>query len=214
MWGNDTPRGEWVSALALEESAAVGTAADSRSLPRTLSRDEAFGILENERRRLVLELLQQEGDGTSTLSDLAERIAAVENGIERSAISSDQRKRVYIGLYQRHLPKMDDAGVVDYDQRAGDVALTETGADLYDYLDSDPVSTADWPRRYIGVTALGLGLLLVGTGTPTQMTTVTPWLVLAAVVGIYTILSGIHLGQYVRDGMGHRRERDAQPEEV
>lgn len=209
MWGNDTLDRERGAALVLGGSGAFRTTGDSRSLPAALSRDEAFGILENERRRLVLELLQQEEDGTSTLSDLAERIAAVENGIERGAISSDQRKRVYIGLYQRHLPKMDDAGVVDYDQRAGDTTLTEAGAELYAYLDADPVQTPNWPKRYLAVAALGAGLLLTGLGVPTQTVVAAPWPVLTVLVGVYVLLSGIHLGQYVRAESGRQHERDA-----
>lgn len=45
----------------------------------------------------------------------------METSIERRAISSDRRTCVYIGVYQRHLLKMADVGVVEFDQRSGEV---------------------------------------------------------------------------------------------
>jgi hypothetical protein len=99
-----------------------------------LSLSTTFELLKNRRRRETISYLL-EHDGTSTLSDLAEHIAALENGIEVVELSSDQRKRVYIGLYQCHLPKLDKAGVIDFDKNRGTVVLRETVADqLVPYL--------------------------------------------------------------------------------
>jgi hypothetical protein len=111
------------------------------STSREFSLDTTFELLKNRRRRKVLKHLRTNG-GESTLSDLAEHIAALENDIEVAQLSSDQRKRVYIGLYQCHLPKLDGAGVVDYDKNRGTVVLREAAGEVLQYLEEDPVADA------------------------------------------------------------------------
>ena len=104
--------------------------------PKPISKDTQFGMLKNRRRRDILRYLR-ENDDESTLSDLAEFIAAKENGVERRLLSSDERKRVYIGLYQCHLPKMDDARVIDFEKRSGDVRLRPEADQLFAYIDDE-----------------------------------------------------------------------------
>lgn len=74
---------------------------------------EAFEMLQSPRRRAVIEALDR--DPEWTLSDLAEHVAAVENDCARESLESQQRKRVYVALYQTHLDKLDDAGVLAFD---------------------------------------------------------------------------------------------------
>jgi hypothetical protein len=102
-----------------------------------LSLSTTFELLKNRRRRETISYLLSHEE-TSTLSDLAEHIAAMENDIEIIELSSDQRKRVYIGLYQCHLPKLDKAGVVDFDKNRGTVVLnTQVTDQLIPYLEGD-----------------------------------------------------------------------------
>jgi hypothetical protein len=82
--------------------------------------DEVFHLLQNQRRRDVLRVLR-DVDGTVEMSDVAEQVAAWEHDTTVEALTSSQRQRVYISLYQRHLPKLDDAGVIDYEQSRGRV---------------------------------------------------------------------------------------------
>jgi DNA-binding transcriptional ArsR family regulator len=84
-----------------------------------------FEILKNKRRRRVIEFLNEQEDEKTTLSVLAEHIAAEENDVDVSQITSSQRKRVYIGLYQCHLPKMDKYGIIDYQQNRGTIELRD-----------------------------------------------------------------------------------------
>lgn len=90
-----------------------------------LSRDDVFDLLRNSRRREVLRYLDSLEDGETTLSHLAEEIAAKEHDTTVDGITSSQRKRVYIGLYQGHLPKMADRGVIEYDKNRGTVKLKD-----------------------------------------------------------------------------------------
>jgi hypothetical protein len=102
----------------------------------SLATDTLFELLKNQRRRDALDYLRA-NDGWATLSDMAEHIAALENDVPVGEINSKQRKRVYIGLYQCHLPKMAAAGVVDFDKNRGTIGLADLAAQLYPYLDAD-----------------------------------------------------------------------------
>ncbi len=112
-----------------------------------LSKDVIFELLKNRRRREVLAYLL-EAEETVTLGELAEQIAAWENDTEVAALSSDQRKRVYVALYQTHLPKMDDAGIVEYDQDRGLISLADNADLLMMYLDTDTHRQDRWDRWY------------------------------------------------------------------
>lgn len=81
---------------------------------------QVFDVLRNRRRRDVLRYLV-ETDEQATISELAETIAARECDKPVAQITSQERKRVYIGLYQGHLPKMDDYGAIKYNQQRGTI---------------------------------------------------------------------------------------------
>lgn len=87
---------------------------------------EVFELLKNERRRRVISFLKRQDDRSTTLGVLAEHIASLENDIDVAQVSSSQRKRVYIALYQCHLPKMDDLGVIEYEKNRGTIQLRNT----------------------------------------------------------------------------------------
>jgi len=123
------------STLTPSDGNSTGDDTDDEE-PKPISKDTQFGMLKNRRRRDILRYLR-ENDDESTLSDLAEFIAAKENGVERRLLSSDERKRVYIGLYQCHLPKMDDARVIDFEKRSGDVRLRPEADQLFAYIDDE-----------------------------------------------------------------------------
>lgn len=113
-----------------------------REQDATLPKDLIFELLKSSRRRELLEFLDR-NDGRTTLSDAAEHIAAEENGIDVPQLSSQERKRVYIALYQIHLPKLDDAGVVDYEKGRGGIELRDAADDLFPYLYLDPADATD-----------------------------------------------------------------------
>jgi uncharacterized protein YqkB len=115
-----------------------------------LSDDDIFEVLYNDRRRRVLEYLR-DGDGTATVGEVAEHVAAAENGTTVRELSSYERKRVYVSLYQSHFPMMDDANVIDYDDGRKRIQLLETVEALDPYLEG----THHQLRRG-AVTAVGL----------------------------------------------------------
>ena len=125
-----------------------------------LSKDTIFELLKNQRRRYVLQYLADD-PGPVRLRDLAERIAAWENDKPIGALSSDERKRVYVGLYQCHLTKMDDASVVEFNQDRGLIAVGERAPILYEYLDPGIDDDGSWSLGYLAFAAGGAVLALL-----------------------------------------------------
>lgn len=103
-------------------------------------------LLSSWRRRLVFSYL---GDNQrATLGEIAEHVAARENGVAVGELSSNQRKRVYVALYQAHLPKMADAGVIDFEPDTGVVQLLDEGELLTELMADLPVEiTGERPGR-------------------------------------------------------------------
>ncbi|USZ67670.1 hypothetical protein NGM10_13145 [Halorussus salilacus] len=138
----------------------VSDAVDSREEETTeeLSRDLVFDVLKNRRRRYALHYLRR-ADGSVQLSELAEQVAAWENDTTVDAISAAERKRVYTALYQSHLPKLDDASIVEYNQNRGIVELSDASEQLDVYLDLDAQPDIPWCNWYLGLAVAGLGVL-------------------------------------------------------
>jgi len=109
-----------------------------------LTTEEAVLAIQNSRRRHVLVLLDEQ-DEPMTTSQLAEEIAAIEQDKEISQLNSQERKRVYIALYQKHLSKLDEVDAINYNERSKEVHVTKATpglAGLIRHLESvcDPVS--------------------------------------------------------------------------
>ncbi|WP_227374441.1 DUF7344 domain-containing protein [Haladaptatus halobius] len=149
--GSDSTVAEHVSDLFESKKSQTERAAP-------LSRDMVFDVLKNQRRRYALHYLKQ-AEETVQLSDLAEQVAAWENDTTVDAISAAERKRVYTALYQSHLPKLDDAGIVDYNQNRGIVELATAAEQLDPYLETNTGDDISWCKRYLGLAVAGFALL-------------------------------------------------------
>ena len=97
--------------------------------------ETVFDILKNERRQQVLGYLAVTGDDVVNIGELAEHVAAIENDVAVDALSSQQRKRVYVGLYQCHLPKMGDSDVIEFDKDRGTIRMGPNADQVTPYLD-------------------------------------------------------------------------------
>jgi hypothetical protein len=116
-----------------KRSATNTTAADGAV--QSISKDDAFHLLQNARRRAVLRYLADHDDERFRMRDLAEEVAAWEHDTTVRQLSSDERQRVYIALYQSHLPKLDEHGIIAYNQSRGVVERTELTRVLEPYLE-------------------------------------------------------------------------------
>ncbi|APW96495.1 hypothetical protein CHINAEXTREME_01365 [Halobiforma lacisalsi AJ5] len=77
--------------------------------------DDALELLASERRRLFLQVMRTYGEAI-TLPDAAEEVAVRETGDAVRELSAERVADVYISLYHDHLPRLVDAGLLDYDQ--------------------------------------------------------------------------------------------------
>lgn len=102
---------------------------------RASSVDTALDLLANRRRRLMLECLGEAGT-SAVLTVLAEEIAFEEADTTVSAISDhadvpeSEVRSVRLSLHHTHVPKLEEAGAVDYDSATKTVTLTERGETL------------------------------------------------------------------------------------
>lgn len=114
---------------------------------------------------MVLKYLRQ-GGGSVGMKELAGQIAAMENDVPISELTSQQRKRVYVSLYQTHLPKMAEMGAIEYNKEEGIVRDTEQTDEIDRYLTTPEQSTYPWKVHYLvlgisGGVALLLSLLTI-----------------------------------------------------
>ena len=126
----------------------------------SIEKDDAFHILQTTRRRAAIRyMLERDDEEEFRMRDMVEEIAAWEHDTTVARLSSEQRQRVYIALYQSHLPTMDDEGMVAYDDEAGTVELTGDIADTDIYMEVVPEEDIPWDLYYLGLSAANGALL-------------------------------------------------------
>ncbi|QLG29784.1 hypothetical protein HUG10_19475 (plasmid) [Halorarum halophilum] len=119
-----------------------------------LSQNEVYDLLSNPRRRFVISYLREHG-GPIELTALAREVAAWENQVPAEELTDQQEKRVYVSLYQTHIPKLRNAGVVDYDPDDGVIRLTATVDQLERYLPEEERTELPWQTLYIATAVVG-----------------------------------------------------------
>lgn len=145
--------------MCLTEMASAQQIDGGGAEPATeVSEDELFDVLANQRRRFAVHLLKREEKERFEIGDMAEQIAAWENGIDTAEITGDERKRVYTALQQSHLPKMDDAGVVDFNKDRGVVEPTPAIQNVDLYMDVVEGKEIPWSTYYLGLSGVAVAL--------------------------------------------------------
>ncbi|WP_380676862.1 DUF7344 domain-containing protein [Salinigranum sp. GCM10025319] len=163
------------------------------------SKDELFQILSNSRRRYIIYYLSEAGTELS-LKELATKIAAAESDIPESRVSTEERQRVYISLYQTHLPKLEEARIASYDDEARTVALTDEAREQgFFWMDAGDAAD-EWYRYSLALALLGWALV-VGVWLSLPLVSVLGWAGVAVVVAVG--LTGLVVVQYL-----HRRKTD------
>lgn len=97
--------------------------------------DAVFEALADERRRYALHCLK-EHETPLALADLAEEVAVQENSSPITEVTAEDVKRTYMSLYHTHIPKLEDAGIVRYNQDADGVVLSDDSDRLEQYTNS------------------------------------------------------------------------------
>ncbi|WP_076432324.1 DUF7344 domain-containing protein [Haladaptatus litoreus] len=81
-----------------------------------LSKEQVAGLLRHKQRRAIIRYFNQKTTDYTSLDDLVEYIVSSDS--KRGATSVGHSKRITIGLLHNHLPRLADAGVLEYDQRS------------------------------------------------------------------------------------------------
>jgi len=188
-----------------EETVTVAGGADASAAPSAdatdgeLHKNQLFHLLQNERRRAVLRYLEGREDEAVRMRDIAEQVAAWEHDTTLQALTSDERQRVYIALYQSHLGKLADAGVIEYNKPRGIVRTTDLFPAVVDYVETTPSSRASaddaWEQRYLGVTLLSSLLLAVSLLDLSGLQFLSGFVVSVLILGMFSGLTLLQVAE-------------------
>lgn len=179
----------------------VADTAEQQNDIKPLSTDEAYDILSDQRRRYAIHHLKQSDTGVS-VQDLAEQVAAWENEKPIEQLNSQERKRVYISLYQSHLSTLDEEGIVEYDEESRIVNLTDAADNLNIYFEVVANDDIPWSIFYIGLTvafSVLVGLTYAGVGVLQRSQLI---IVTIGMLGAYTAAGIIQTIQRKRMELG------------
>lgn len=163
----------------------------SESSTDAISQDSAYDLLSNSRRRYVISALRERKEPMG-LNDLSRQLAAWENDVDQDELTDQQVKRIYVSLYQTHIPKLSEAGVVSYDQETGEVSLEETVHELDTYIPEQSPRTTPWERIYIMVAVVGLALYIASILLPGGLFGFESTIVGAVILATFGVLTAIH----------------------
>ena len=175
----------------------------SADVTQELEAVEIHEVLSNERRQMILQLLREDGDAMSA-RELSERIAELETG--ESPPPRNIRQSAYVSLHQTHLPKLDELGIIDYDQSAKTVHLNKRAEQVSVYMETVPKYGISWSEYYLGVALIGLLLVVasqMGVPVIASVSTVVlsgfVFLLIAASATYQTIQQGSSLLHRIRE---------------
>jgi hypothetical protein len=197
-----------MSAEILNRDGGAETAEHTADELEDFSQEVVFEMLSNQRRRYVVHYLL-DADEEAELRELSRTVAAWENDKRPDEITSQERKRVYNALQQAHLPKMDDAGLVEFDASRGTVSATDELADLQVYLEIVPGDEISWSQYYLLLGFLFVSVSLA-SGVGLAPFAWIPDVALAGMMAVLLTLSGaVHVchGRKMRLGADERQPR-------
>ncbi|AKB29844.1 hypothetical protein MSSIT_3125 [Methanosarcina siciliae T4/M] len=162
--------------------------ADIQSQQVELSKSDIFGVLQNDRRRCVLEILRKQGN--QSVRSLSEEIARLESGEEDP--KSSVRKSIYVSLLQTHIPKMESLGVVSHDREHDTVELLPAARNFDIYMETVKKGDIPWSHFYLGLSTLAVvGSVTIYTGL-FEWVTSSQWMLFVSVLFMATSVAHIH----------------------
>lgn len=185
--------------MAQSDDALSGQSGATSPAPPSVSADELFHTLQNERRRLVIRYLLDHA-GPVDVPSLVDQVGAWEQDTTVEGLPEEQRQRIYVDVYQSQLPKLDEQGFVDYDQSRGVVEPTPALQAVEPHLQvglpagtemgaGGDAASRPWIDYY--ALATGVSALLVGVAAfgPLLAVSLSFKLVAAAVTGLHATVT-------------------------
>ena len=113
----------------MEESREMGTrdilsidaSSGSSGRERPISPDTILSAVANEHRRATLNALDNASEKTLEYDALVDRVADRVRNEDPRRESDEHRQRVRIALHHTHLPKLEEARIIDYEAETGHV---------------------------------------------------------------------------------------------
>jgi hypothetical protein len=152
-----------------------------------LSKSDIFGVLQNDRRRCVLEILHKQGN--QSIRSLSEEIARLESGEDDP--KSTIRKSVYVSLLQTHIPKMESLGIINYSQENDFVELLPAASNFDIYMETVKKGDIPWSHFYIGLSILAVvGSVTIYLGL-LKLVTSNQWMLFISI--LFMVASIVHM---------------------
>ena len=126
-----------------------------------LTREDIFDVLSNDRRRCMLNYLKSRDDEWIPFGDIVDHVTSWETGVPIAEIDADARKTIYTSLRQFHLPRLKDAGIVEYSQSRSRARLTPAAREVQMYIEYVPSNDIPWHQYYLGVAGIVSSLATV-----------------------------------------------------
>lgn len=98
---------------------------------------DAYELLKEERRQWTLQAVADGQEGQKTIGGLAVDLAAHELDKHPDLVDSKERKARYVTLLQSHLPKLDKAGLVNFNKDRGTIRATPDTHEAVAFMDVD-----------------------------------------------------------------------------
>ncbi len=156
-----------------------------------LSQDLVFDLLSSPRRRFVLYYLRSESESMQ-LTDLADEVAAWEYDTPVEELTEQERKRAYVSLYQTHVPKLAEAGLIDYDTESGTIRLTDRASDVDEYLPSEGGYDIRWELMYLAIEIICVVIYVIGVIDVGVFAAVSVTVSGAIILGLFGLTTIIH----------------------
>lgn len=120
--------------MGKDSNGSTGVARSNAPSTKPLAADDVFDALADERRRFILWCLQTY-ETPMELIEIAEEIVVLETDTEVANGPDVGLETVHTSLYHVHVPKLADAGIVDYDPDRDVVTLLENVEQYESFLD-------------------------------------------------------------------------------
>lgn len=160
-----------------------------------LTEYEIHDVLRNERRTQTLKCLSRTEE-MMTVRELSERLAALETG--ETPPPRNIRESAYNSLHQVHLPKLDELGIVEYEQNRKLISLADGYSQVDLYIEAVSGDDIPWATYYwvLGVLALGT-VVLSSIGTAAfAILSVPIWALLFFCLFVFSALYHIREGNW------------------
>lgn len=123
--------------------------------PDEIDRNTLFQILSNERRRIIIYILREEG--TIDITELTDRVASIHSNEPIDKLNQNTINATYVSLRQTHLRKLEEYNLVEYDKERGIVKATDRllNLSLDVVVSKNPSSRIlDFVKGVVGVIAI------------------------------------------------------------